>query len=489
MRDTTPVVLGIDLGTTGVKVVAVDVGRGVVGTESAEHPTRHPGADGHEQDPDRWWSATCAASRRLLRRLADEGRPVVPAAVGLAGQMHSLLLLDGSTRPVRPAMTWADRRVGAATARLARSPRFEAVTGNAPVDAFTAPKLAWLAEHEPDALARARHLVLAKDWLGLRLTGELATDPTDALGTLLWDPAGARWDEELFGLCGADARLGVPVLASAAVRGRVTRAAAAETGIPDGTPVVTGAGDVSAAAMGGGARLGGGLCLNVGTAAQVMGAAPDLRPGLGFVFGSADGAGFVRMASVYAAGASVRAFERDELDGGAIGPVAAGAPAGARGLSYLPYMFGIVVPRKDDTVRGGFVGSAPEHTPAERAGAVLEGVAFACADVVEAVAEQTGARGTLTVVGGVASSPRFRAALAATVCLRVRHVPAAGSPLAAAMLAGTGSGLLAGPEELLALVPGEWVDPGPEAGEYREARARFRGRVEEMLAAAARDGR
>lgn len=468
------IVLGIDLGTTGVKVLALDARGGrVLAAVGQEYPSLQTGDGGHEQRPESWWDAVAGACRELMVRL-----DVAPVAVGLSGQMHSLLLLDEAGRPVRPAMTWADRRVGEHTRRLASSPLFARRAGNDPVDAFTAPKLAWLAAHEPASLATARHLVLAKDWIALRLTGVIGTDPTDAMGTLLWDARAGRWDPELFGLCDAPASLVVPVRGSAQIVGEVRGDASAHTGIPEGTPVMAGAGDVSAAAFGAGAVAGRTMCLNVGTAAQVMAMTADVVAGPGFAFGSATGEGFVCMASVYAAGASIRWFETTELDGGSIGEAAHDSPAGARGLSYLPFMFGATVPRKNDAVRGGFVGEEDRHTRADRAAAVLEGVAYACADVVEAVASVAERPERLVIVGGVTASQRFRRALAASLDVTILRMPDAGSGLGACLLAGVGAGVIDDAGEVLSRLPAEEVAPDPAAGAYREARTVFSERVE-----------
>lgn len=475
------VVLGIDLGTTGVKVLALDVlGGRKLGAATEEYPSVRTPDGGHEQDPDLWWEAVGRACRSVMA-----GLDAAPVAVGLAAQMHSLLLLEESDRPVRRAMTWADRRVAESTRRLASSRLFAERAGNDPVDAFTAPKLAWLAETDPDGLASARHLLLAKDWIGLQLTGTLATDVTDAMGTLLWDVAQGRWDPDLFALCGASPDLGVPVLPSDAVRGQVTARGAAHTSIPAGTPVMAGAGDVSAAALGGGAVRGDVMCLNVGTAAQVMAATEQVVAGPGFAFGSATGSGFVCMASVYAAGASIRHVETSVLGGRRIGELSDGAPAGARGLSYLPFMFGATVPRKNDAARGGFHGEHDGHTRADRAAAVLEGVAYACVDAVEAVASVAGTPRRVNVVGGVTASRRFRQALAA--CLAdalgadVIRVPDAGSGLGACLLAGRGVGVIDEPEEVLARLPADPVPPDPDARAYIEARAVFSEWVERTV--------
>lgn len=481
------ILLGIDVGTTGTKVVAVDVhGLRTVAQAEREYPSTLTDDGGHEQDPLAWWDAVTSCTTEVMSRLT--GRPV--AAVGLSGQMHSLLLLDGRGDPVRGAMTWADRRAGAATAELAADPRFRFRTGNDVTDAFTAPKLAWLAREHPELLARARRLVLAKDYVRLRLTGDWGTDVTDAMGTLLYDVRAGRWDAELFAACGADAGLAPPVNRSTEVIGTVLARAARQTSIPEGTPVVAGAGDVSAVTVGTGVVDPSGICLNAGTAAQAMGLVPDPEPRDGFVFGAAVGDGFVRMSSVYAAGASIRWAGR-RLAGpagpaGRDGPDGAGGhvpdawldevPPGSRGLIYLPFMFGATLPRKNDAVRASFVGLREACGAPEMVRAVVEGVAFACADAARAVAEQCGEAGELRVVGGVANSAVWRQALAAAVGMPVVWLPDGGSPVGAAILAGLGTGT-ASVDGIAAVLGGasraEHVEESA-ATAYRSAYERYR---------------
>ncbi|MDR5700200.1 xylulokinase [Agromyces aerolatus] len=475
-----PVLIGIDVGTTGVKVIGLDPRSGVVAAAAAREYPSTTAADGtHEQDPAAWWEAVAACTRAVVDALP--GRPV--AGVGLSGHMHSLLLVDADGEAVLPAMTWADRRSAAETTRLAGDPRFRETAGNDVVGAFTAPKLAWAARTHPDAVSRASRLVLTKDLIGHRLTGAWATDETDALGTLLYDFRAQRWSPELFQATGASPELGQPVLASTAIRGVVHEAAATATGLPAGTPVVAGAGDVSASVVGAGVVDRSRMVLNVGTAAQVMGVSPIPDPGPGFLFGSATGEGFVTMASLYAAGASVRWAERTVLGGADINEAASTAEAGSAGLTYLPFMFGSTVPRKNDAVRAAFLGQTEQHGTAELAGAVLEGIAFACADAIDAVAEVTGRPDVVHLVGGVTRSERWRQALASVVDARLELVPDGGSALGAAVLAGLGTGVYASAADAanaIATVPVPLPDER-DVHRSRHARDRYREWCERLL--------
>lgn len=478
--DARAVLIGVDVGTTGVKVIGLDPrSAGTIASAGAEYPSTSTEDGGHEQDPTEWWRAVSACLRDVTGQLS--GRPI--AAVGLSGHMHSLLLLDEEGEPVRPAMTWADRRVTEDTRRLAGNAAFLALGGNGVVDAFTAPKLAWLARTDPSVMARARRLVLAKDYIGHRLTGEWATDETDATGTLLYDVTSRDWSAELFAAVGAAVELAPAVLRSTEPRGRVSPAAAASTGLPAGTPVVAGAGDVSAAVVGAGVVDRTRICLNVGTAAQVMGLIDRPTAGSGFLFGSALGSGYISMASVYAAGSSVRWAEQTVLGGGDINENARRSEPGSRGLTYLPFMFGAAVPRKNDTVRAAFLGQTERHGQPELASAVLEGVAFACADAIATVAQISGSPDEVHVVGGVANSRIWREALASVIDADLVHVPQGGSALGAAIIAGLGSGAYADAADAsrhVQTVPVP-LPAAPSIAAYRDALARYRSWCDKLL--------
>lgn len=474
------VLIGVDVGTTGVKVMCLDPRSGAVLVKTDREYPSYTHADGtHQQDPSQWWTAVTQCTREVMDQLP--GRAI--CGIGLAGHMHSLLLVGADDLPVLPAMTWADRRAANQSARLAKDSTFREVGGNDLVGAFTAPKLAWAVETHPDAVASARRLVLAKDYIGHLLTGEWATDETDALGTLLYDHRQSRWSTSLFDAVGASPSLGVEVLPSTAIRGVVHAQAAAITGLPAGTPVVMGAGDVSACVIGAGVVDNSRMCLNVGTAAQVMGISSTPDPGEGFLFGSATGDGYVTMASLYAAGASVRWAEQSILDGADINEMAATAAPGAAGLTYLPFMFGSTVPRKNDSVRAAFLGQTERHGIPEFAGAVLEGIAFACADAIEAVAQVTGEPESVHLVGGVTGSSRWRRALASIVDARLEVVPDGGSCLGAAVLAGLGTGVyssVSDAADAVSAVP-EPRPEGAERDEYRRARERYRAWCDRVL--------
>lgn len=439
--------VGLDLGTTGAKAVVVDPDAGTtVSRGYRAYPSDTSHVDRHEQDPADWWTASAGALRDALAGVPADA----VLGVGLSGHMHALAMFDAADRPVRPAMTWADRRAVAEVARLRdHDELFRERCGNPVVEAFTAPKLAWLAAHEPDALRQAVRLAQPKDVVRHHLTGEWGTDPSDAAGTLLFDVRAGRWDPRLWALCGADPGLAPPVSPSTAVVGEVRAEAARLTGLPAGTPVVAGGCDVSCAAIGGGAVAVGRVYVNAGTAAQVLIPLPELRTGDYFVFARAGEPGFLAMISVYAAGLAVRWCEENLLGAAADEPpgradrMAAGTEPGARGLTFVPHLVGTSAPTHNPRVRAALLGAAPLHGPGDIARAALEGVAYACAAAVEQLADaaNAGAVTEVRVGGGVARSPVWRESLAAVLDVPVRRLTQDATPRAAVALAGIGAGV------------------------------------------------
>ncbi|MFY1691894.1 xylulokinase [Plantactinospora sp. WMMB782] len=447
-----PLLVGVDLGTTGVKVVVVDAETGgTVARCYRDYPsdTGRPGR--HEQDPADWWRVTAGTLREALAGVD----PDAVAAVGLSGHMHAVALFDDRDRPVRPALTWADRRAVDEVRRLReQGDLFGELTGNPVVEAFSAPKLAWLVRHEPEAVRRAVRLVQPKDVLRHRLTGDWSTDPTDAAGTLLYDVVRRRWEPRLWASCGADERLAPPVRGSTELVGEVRPAAAELTGLPAGTPVVAGAGDVSCAALGAGAVADGRVYVNVGTAAQIVSPVAEPRAGVDrFVFARAGEEGFLGMVSSYAAGLAIRWAERNllgtgggQVPDGTADRLAAGSDPGAAGLTFLPYLLGASAPIHDPAVRAALLGVGPEHGPADVARATLEGVAYACAAAVSQLLDGAGtgagpAATEIRVGGGVTRSKVWCEAFAAGFDAPVRRLRQDASPRGAVALAGIGAGV------------------------------------------------
>ncbi|HEY4754077.1 MAG TPA: FGGY family carbohydrate kinase, partial [Candidatus Limnocylindrales bacterium] len=260
------VVLGIDVSTTATKAVLVDdVGR-VVGLGSSEYEFDVPRPLWSEQDPALWWTAAQAAIPQALTAAGISGDDV--AAVGLTGQMHGLVLLDAADEVIRPAILWNDQRTAAecdAIRMALGAEHLVEVTGNDALTGFTAPKLVWVRTHEPDAWGRAAHVLLPKDYVRLKLTGDHAMDKADGAGTILFDLARRDWSPEVLAKLGIDPAWMPPTFEGPQITGTVTPAAAAVTGLRAGTPIVAGGGDQAANAVGVGAVVPGRVALSLGT--------------------------------------------------------------------------------------------------------------------------------------------------------------------------------------------------------------------------------
>lgn len=385
--------IGIDLGSSRVKILALDEAGESLGVTTASYPTDSRQAGYAEQNPDRWWDALRLAMSEMLARPSLRGASV--EALGLSGQMHSAVFLDANGTAVRPALMWSDGRAEAETAEIERRiPRAElvALTGNRSSVSFTAPKIMWVAANEPEVMARTRWIVQPKDALRARLTGEVAADVSDASATLLFDLRARTWSDEVCNRLGIDRGKLAPLTESEASAGALREDAARALGLPPGIAVAVGGADAPAAALGLGlAReedAHGTVLVSLGTGGQVL--APVTEP-------KADPEGRLHglchvvpgqwcvMAATLSAAASldwvVRLLRPDDPNGSReLLALAAKAPAGSDGILFLPYLRGERTPHFDPSARGALVGLRIGHGPAEVTRAVLEGVAFALAE-------------------------------------------------------------------------------------------------------------
>lgn len=337
-----------------------------------------------------WWTATQRAVRSALADARADGREV--AAVGLTGQMHGSVMLDASGSVVRPALLWNDQRTVQECAEIrARvgSPRLIELTGNDALTGFTAPKLLWVRNHEPDAWSRVKHVLLPKDYVRYRLTGELATDVADASGTLLLDVADRQWSRDVLADLDLDPRLLPALFEGPSVTGRVSAPAAEATGLLAGTPVVAGGGDQSANAVGVGAVTPTIGALSLGTSGVVF--VPTREPlfepqGRVHSFCHAVPDTWHVMGVMLSAAGSLRWFRDTVAPSSDFGDLVAEAEdvqPGAEGLTFLPYLTGERTPHADPDARGAFIGLTVRHTRAHLTRAVLEGVAFGLRDGLE----------------------------------------------------------------------------------------------------------
>jgi len=447
------VVLGIDVGTGGTRAVLVGEDGAIAAASTAAHaPFASPGPAWAEQDPADWWRACQQAVREVLDRTGQAATGI--ACVGLSGQMHGAVLLDGRGEVVRPALIWCDQRTAAECRWLEDTlgSRLLELTCNPALTNFTLTKLLWVRTHEPQAWARVRHLLLPKDYVRWRLSGEHAIDVADASGTLMLDVAHRRWSAEILDAVGIDAGILPQVFESPDVCARISPEAAALTGLRAGTPIVAGAGDQAAGAVGMGITRPGAVSVTIGTSGVVFAATerPVLDPrGRLHTFCHAIPGRWHVMGVTQAAGLSLR-WLRDQWGWGADGDAAyqrmtdeaSRVPPGAGGVLWAPYLMGERTPHRDPDIRAGLVGLSAATTRGEVVRAVLEGVAFSLRDSFEIFADLDVPIASVRVGGGGARSALWREIQAAAYGRTVETVAAEeGAAYGAAILAGVGAGV------------------------------------------------
>lgn len=456
----TETVLGIDVGTSATKVVLLDADARPLDEIGVEYPVQIPRPGWAEQDPARWWSATCTA----LQLLWDRGHtPGDIAAVGLTGQMHSLVLLDADGASVAPAILWSDQRTAAECQdieqRIGPTELLD-LTGNRALPGFTAPKLLWVRRHWPDAYQRARSLLLPKDFVRQRLTGLRVTDMSDASGTLLFDVRRRTWSEQVIEALGLNAAMLPDVVEGTTQTGAVSAEGALQTGLRAGTPVIAGGSDNAAAAVGLNVVEPGVMMLSIGTSGVVFAplvSYPKRTDGSVHVFCHALPNRWHLMGVTLSAGGSL-SWLRDVLQSpghtselpetyAALVSEAELAPAGADGLVFLPYLSGERTPHADPNARGVFFGLHLGHRRSHLVRAVLEGVALSQRQSLD-VLRTAGAEGNLVRgAGGGLESHLWRRILADALELPIQTTETpTGAARGAAVLAGLGVGLFATPD-------------------------------------------
>ena len=481
--------LGLDIGTSGVKAILVGADGDVLatGVTPLQLSTPHPGWA--EQDPEMWWQASIAATRIVLA--AQPGARVV--SVGISGQMHSSVFLDAHGDVIRPALLWCDGRTTAEcreiTDRVGGEAKLRDLASNPALEGFTLPKVLWLRNHEPEAFARLSTVLLAKDFVRYRLTGALATEPSDASATLMYDTANMRWSTEILGAVGLSPSLVPDVGGSADVLGRVTPDAAGLTGLTVGTPVVGGGADNACGAAGVGVITPGEAVTSWGTSGTVLAPTntPRVDPGLrAHTFCHVAPNTWYIMGVVLSAGGAFAWF-RDQLARDLVGTgdanerlnaEAAAIPAGAEGVTFLPYLQGERTPHRDASARGAFTGLSLAHSRSHLTRAVLEGVCFALRDSVSILDELGMAPGHMLLTGGGAKSAFVRRLQAEIFGLPVCTVnreegPAYGAALLAAVGAGAFADVASAAKATLTRAPLVHPEVGSHAL-YDAAYARFK---------------
>jgi len=443
-------VLGIDISTTGVKALLANERGDVIGTATNGLSFSTPRPLWSEQHPADWWKSAVESIRNVLQDTGLRGGDV--CAVGLTGQMHGLTLLDASGEALRPAILWNDQRAGPQCDEIRRRlgrDRLIQITGNDALTGFTAPKALWVRDHEPAVFDKVRQILLPKDYVRWRLTGEYATDLAGAAGTLLLDIKARDWSGVVLEALGLPQAWLPPTHEGPEVTGEISPGAAAATGLAPGTPVVAGGGDQAAQAVGVGAVRPGTVALTLGTSGVVFASTdrPFVEPdGRLHAFCHAVPGRWHLMAVMLSAAGSLRWY-RDGLAPGTdyeslLAPAASVTP-GSEGLVFLPYLTGERTPHPDPLARGAFLGLTVRHTQAHLTRAVLEGVAFGLRESFELMRD-TGATVTkqVRISGGGARSDLWRQIIADVLDEELVSVNTAeGAAYGAALLAGVGAGI------------------------------------------------
>lgn len=441
--------LGIDTSTTSSKALLINEQGKVLAVSSSPHSLQTPHPLWSEQDPTEWWQAVAQSIRKVLESANVNGADV--AGVGLTGQMHGLVLLDAEGSVLRPAILWNDQRTQAQCDEIHQrigKERFIQITGNVALTGFTAPKILWVAQNEPEVYAEVKHILLPKDYIRLKLTGAYAMDKADGAGTVLFNLKERDWSPEVLAALQINPAWMPPTYEGTEVTGRVSEEAARLTGLAVGTPVVAGGGDQAAQAVGVGAVETGIIGLTVGTSGVIFATTPTalIEPqGRLHAFCHAVPDMWHFMGVMLSAAGSLQWY-RDTLapnvDFDALLGEAANVPAGCEGLQFLPYLSGERTPYPDPLAKGAFIGLTLRHTQAHMTRAVLEGVAFGLKDCFRLI--QDAGLGTIRQVrasGGGTKSPLWRQILADVLESELVTVNTTeGAAYGAALLAGVGMG-------------------------------------------------
>lgn len=488
--------LGIDIGTSGTKTLLINEKGKTIASKTIEYPllTPHPGWA--EQNPEDWWKATCRSIKAVLAK--SRVKPKDIKGVGFSGQMHGSVFLDENGKVIRPAILWCDARVAAECDEIMETvgpKRMHKLVSNPALAGFTAPKIVWLRNKEPQNYKRVRQVLLPKDYIRYRLSGEYMAEVSDAAGTVLFDVKKRRWSDELLGILEIPREWLPPVCESYDVCGRLTKAAAKTTGLAEGTPVVGGGADNTCGAVGSGIVVEGRVMTSLGTSGVIF--APNDKPRVDpkerlHTFCHSTVKQWYLMGCMISAGMSLQWYRnqiakdewkaanqanRDIYD--VLMNQAKKTPIGAEGLFFLPYLMGERSPHKDPFARGGFVGLSFPHTKGHMIRAIVEGVTFALRDSLEIMRDLGTKMDEVRLIAGGAKSKFWRQVVADVFGLQI-VIPknTEGPAMGAAILAGVGTGVFGDffetTERILPVA--SRIDPDPEAHErYNAIYAQFIG--------------
>jgi xylulokinase len=462
----TQLYLGIDISTTSAKALLIDSHGLVAASVSTPLSLSTPKPLWSEQDPHEWWNGAVNSIRQALAQAGASSAQV--RAIGMTGQMHGLVMLDKQEHVLRPAILWNDQRTGAECKEITQkvgADNLLRITGNRALTGFTAPKILWVHNHEPEVYTQTAHILLPKDYVRLRLTGGYAVDKADGAGMLLFDLQKRDWSNEVLDILGIPRAWMPETFEGPEITGVVTSAAAEETGLLAGTPVVGGGGDQAAQAVGVGAVSPGIVALTLGTSGVVFATTdgPFVEPqGRLHAFCHSVPGAWHFMGVMLSAAGSLQWYRdtlAENLSFDELLALAVDIPAGSEGLLFLPYLTGERTPHPDPLARAAFVGLTVRHSRAHLTRAVLEGVAFGLRDSMELIKQasgnMTGAYETkksridqVRVSGGGARSAFWRQILADVMDAELVTVNTTeGAAFGAALLAGVGAGEWATVEE------------------------------------------
>lgn len=481
--------LGLDIGTSGVKAILVAQSGEVTATALTPLTLQTPRPGWAEQDPEAWWQATISSVRAVLEKVPNAN----VASLGISGQMHSSVFLDGAGEVIRPALLWCDGRTtkqcAEITQRAGGEEKLRDWVRNPALEGFTLPKVLWLRDEEPAAYARLSKVLLAKDFIRFRLTGAMATEPSDASGTLMYDPARMRWSDNILKAVGVSKDLLPDVGWSSQVLGNVSAHVASLTGLKVGTPVVGGGADNACGAAGVGTITPGEAVASWGTSGTVLAptAQPLVDPALrAHTFCHVTQGVWYIMGVVLSAGGAFSWYKDNfarELGGNdqtlrALDEEAERIAPGADGVTFLPYLAGERTPHRDASARGAFLGLSLAHTRAHMTRAVLEGVCFALNDSLSVLKELGLSPRHLLLTGGGAKSPLIRRLQSEIFGVPVTTVnreegPAYGAALLAAVGVEAFPDIAAAAQATLMRAPLQHPDADAKQA-YKEHYARFR---------------
>lgn len=448
-------VIGLDLGTTRVKGILINKDGRIMASDDANYPLHRPTNDAAEQNPEDWWKSSCKVINTTIERSGVAAKDIV--GLGIAGQMHTGVFLNGKFEPIRPAITWADNRTGPEAQEIEDqlgTERLLDITYNRSLPGFTASKVLWLKNHEPKNFDQLFKLVLPKDYLRYRLTDELLAEKAGASATLLFNLAEEDWSDDLLQVVGLTRKHVPPLVEPLALAGEITKNAANKTGLAPGTPVVAGAGDQQAGALGIGAVKPGIVVSTIGTGGQIFTTVPRLiKPHEGriHVFRGCLQDSWHFMGAMQTAGLALRWFKEsildqytnNELDYDEISRLADNVPAGSNNLLFLPYLAGERSPHMDPHARGCLIGLTLNHELPHILRSIMEGVTFGMKDSLQLFQNLNLPVQEIRCSGGGANSPVWKQIQADIYGQKVVKTNIQeNSAFGAAIMAAVGSGLL-----------------------------------------------